>query len=103
MLTDQELQLLMADLESDRVERTTSTKDTDKFAIAICAFSNDYPNHRKPGYLLVGVRNEGRPSGLKVTDQLLQNLAGIRSDGNIQPSWKRLKICSTQRPTEYNL
>jgi ATP-dependent DNA helicase RecG len=67
------------------VERTTSTNDTDKFAKAICAFSNDYPNHRKPGYLLVGVRDDGRPSGLQVTDQLLQNLAGIRSDGNIQP------------------
>jgi len=85
MLTDQELQLLMADLESDRVERTASTSDTDKFAQAICAFSNDFPNHRRPGYLLVGVRDDGRPSGLSVTDQLLQNLAAIRSDGNVQP------------------
>ncbi len=85
MLTDQELQTLMADLESDRVERTVSTSDTDKFAEAICAFSNDFPSHRKPGYLLIGVDNHGRPSGLQVTDQLLQNLAGIRADGNIQP------------------
>ncbi len=85
MLTDQELQMLLTDLESDRVERTISTNDTDKFAEAICAFSNDFPNHREPGYLLIGVDNQGRPSGLRVTDQLLQNLAGIRSDGNIQP------------------
>jgi ATP-dependent DNA helicase RecG len=85
MLTDQELQALMTDLESDRVERTVSTNDTDKFAEAICAFSNDFPSHRKPGYLLIGVDNHGRPNGLQVTDQFLQNLAGIRSDGNIQP------------------
>lgn len=76
---------LMRDLESDRVERTVSTSNTDKFAEAICAFSNDFPQHRLPGYLFVGVRDHGEPSGLVVTDQLLQNLAAIRSDGNIQP------------------
>lgn len=85
MLTDQALQTLMADIESDRIERTVSISDTDKFAEAICAFSNDFPNHRQPGYLLIGVDNNGRPDGLRVTDQLLQNLAAIRSDGNIQP------------------
>jgi ATP-dependent DNA helicase RecG len=35
--------------------------------------------------LLIGVDPQGRASGLRVTDQFLQNLAGIRSDGNIQP------------------
>jgi len=49
MLTIQEIQSLLTDLESDRAERTTSTSNTDKFAEAICAFANDYPNHRKPG------------------------------------------------------
>lgn len=72
-------------LESDRVERTVSLTDTDKFAKAICAFANDMPHHRFPGYLFVGVRDDGQPSGADITDQLLQNLAGIRSDGNIQP------------------
>ncbi len=72
-------------IESDRVERTVSTKDTDKFAEAICAFSNDFPYHRRAGYLIIGCDDHGRPSGLQVTDQLLQNLAAIRSDGNVQP------------------
>jgi ATP-dependent DNA helicase RecG len=76
---------LMRDLESDRVERTVSTSNTDKFAEAICAFSNDLPQYQQPGYLFVGVRDNGEPSGLVVTDQLLQNLAAIRADGNIQP------------------
>lgn len=76
---------LMRDLESDRIERTVSSNNTDKFAEAICAFANDMPQNRKPGYLFVGVRDDGEPSGLAVTDQLLQNLAAIRSDGNIQP------------------
>jgi ATP-dependent DNA helicase RecG len=76
---------LMKELESDRVERTISTSDTDKFSKAICAFSNDMPHHRQPGYLFVGVRDDGKVSGADISDQLLQNLAAIRSDGNIQP------------------
>ena len=85
MLTTEQLQTLMADIESDRVERTVSTTDTDKFCEAICAFANDLPNSRQPGYLLVGVTPDGQPSGLVVTDQLLQNLASHRSNGHILP------------------
>jgi ATP-dependent DNA helicase RecG len=40
-LTDQELAGLLADQESDRVERKESAKDTDKLSQAICAFAND--------------------------------------------------------------
>src|SRR6266481_3022190 len=83
MLTEEQLVVLLSDLESDRVERTVSTTDTDKFSQAICAFANDLPNHRQPGYLLIGVRDDGSLAGLSVTDQLLQNLAAIRSDGHV--------------------
>jgi ATP-dependent DNA helicase RecG len=34
---------------------------------------------------MVGAFDDGRLSGLKVTDELLRNLAGLRADGNIQP------------------
>jgi ATP-dependent DNA helicase RecG len=85
MLTQAEIMSLLADIESDRIERTESTKDTDKFCQAICAFANDLPNHRQPGYLLVGVKDNGALSGLKVSDKLLQNLGAIRSDGNVLP------------------
>lgn len=81
-----ELLRLMADLESDRVERTTSTTNTDKFAQAICAFANDLAQHQQPGVLFVGVDDKsGHPADIEVTDRLLQNLAAIRSDGNVQP------------------
>ena len=80
-----ELAALLADIESDRSERTVSDRDTDKFGEAICAFANDLPNHRRPGYLFVGARPDGTASGLVVTDQLLQNLAAIRTDGNLLP------------------
>jgi ATP-dependent DNA helicase RecG len=86
VLTPAQLQDLLSGLESDRVERTTSTNNTDKFAEAVCAFANDLPHHKKPGYLLVGVDDKGVPCGLEVSDQLLQNLAALRSDGNILPA-----------------
>ncbi len=85
MIEEDELRSLLAGAEADRVERTTSTKDTDKFSEAVTAFANDLPNHGLPGYLVIGVDDNGKPSGLEVTDQLLQNLGSLRSDGNIQP------------------
>ena len=85
MLTTDQLRSLMADFESDRVEKTVSTKNTDKFGEAICAFANDFPGHRRPGFLLVGVDDNGQSSGLVVTDKLLRTLGELRSNVNIEP------------------
>jgi ATP-dependent DNA helicase RecG len=85
MMTKDQIRFLLGDVENERVERTVSTKDTDKFAKAICAFANDLPNKRQPGYLFIGAHDDGTLNGLKVTDELLRNLAGLRADGNIQP------------------
>lgn len=51
----------------------------------MCAFANDLSNHKQPGYLLIGVKDDGVLSGLKVTDELLRNLGALRSEGNILP------------------
>jgi len=85
MLTEQQLKALLSEIETDRIERTISTNNADKFGQAICAFANDLPNHRQPGYLLIGVHDNGELSGLTVTDELLKNLGAIRSDGNVLP------------------
>jgi ATP-dependent DNA helicase RecG len=85
MLNDQDLMALIKNIESDRIERTVSVNKTDKFCEAICAFSNDFPNSRLPGYLVIGVDDNGNSSNLTVSDQLLLNLGDIRSIGNILP------------------
>ena len=85
MITKDEIQSLLHSTETYRVERTTSTGNMDKFCEAICAFANDLPDSRKKGYLFLGVYDDGRLSGLKVTDDLLKKIAAIRSDGNILP------------------
>ncbi|NOX45658.1 MAG: transcriptional regulator, partial [Chlorobi bacterium] len=76
---------MLADLESEQVERTSSTSDTNKFAQAVCAFSNDISNTGRNGFLLIGVNDNGALSKLKSSDKLLQNFGGLRSDGNILP------------------
>ena len=85
MLTKEEIRALLNDLENDRVERTISTTNTDKFGQAICAFANDLPNNQKPGYLFLGINDDGSIHPIDVTDELLKNVAAIRTDGNIQP------------------
>jgi ATP-dependent DNA helicase RecG len=84
-VTDRELEDLLCDAESDTVKRTESVRDTDKFGEAICAFANDPPDLRRPGVLFIGVRDDGSCAGIDVTDQLLQNLAAIRSSGDLLP------------------
>ena len=87
MLDPEFVQSLLSDIESDRIERTTSTTNTDKLGKAICAFANDLPNHNLPGYLIIGVDDKTGQviDTVKISDQLLQNLAAIKTDGNLQP------------------
>ena len=85
MLTQSQLSDLLLALEADNIERTESISKTDKFGEAICAFANDFPNRKQPGYLLIGVKDNGKLSGLTVSDELLKNLGGIRADGNVLP------------------
>jgi len=85
MVTKDEVADLIKIPESNRIERTISINNTDKFSEAICAFANDFPNTGMTGYLLIGVKDEGGLSGLKVTDQILKNIGGLRSEGNILP------------------
>ena len=84
-MTDQELETLLSDLESDRVERKESFSDGDRIRQAICAFSNDLPGHNKPGVLFIGVNDKGAPIGLNVTDELLLKGSNFRSEGRILP------------------
>jgi ATP-dependent DNA helicase RecG len=84
-MEDRELEILLSDLESDRVERKASISDRDRICEAICAFANDLPNHRKPGVLFIGVNNDGSCANLPITDRLLLTLSELRSNGNILP------------------
>jgi len=85
--TDEELESLLNDTESDLAERKQSFKGDvpKKGRQAVCAFANDLPNHNKPGVLFIGACDDGHPSNEPITDQLLLSLADMKTDGNILP------------------
>src|SRR2546421_9345648 len=86
-MTDQELETLMKDLESDAVERKESLAGQAPASVrkAICAFANELPDHRKPGVVFIGARDDGSCAELAITDRLLLMLADMKTDGNILP------------------
>lgn len=85
MLNAETILPLLKDTENERTERTTSKDAKEKFGQAICAFANDIMNTGAPGYLFIGANDDGSPSGLKYTDALQKDLAGMRSEGNLLP------------------
>lgn len=86
-LTDSELLEIIQTDESDSVEfkELLSGSTRGEIRAAICAFANDLPNRQKPGLIFVGVRSDRTFANLLVTDELLRNLADMKTDGNILP------------------
>jgi ATP-dependent DNA helicase RecG len=84
-MDDAELVLLLGQTESDRTERKVSISDRDRICQTICAFANDLPDHKQPGVLFVGANDDGSCANTPITDELLRNLASMKSDGNITP------------------
>ena len=87
-LSDQQLLNLIDHGETDRVEfkETLAGNAPNAIREAVCAFANDLPGHELPGVVFVGVRDNDRAIvGIEVTDRLLQQLADVKTDGNILP------------------
>ena len=78
---------MMMDLESDLVERKESLKGNapTKIREAVCALANELPDPRCSGVVFVGVRDDGTPTGMSITDELLRTLADVKTDGNTVP------------------
>ena len=84
MVTKEKAIELMADLESERIERTTSFRK-DKLGPLTCAFCNDFSNSKKSGYILLGVNDTGDASGMTINDELLLQVGDIKSNGMVLP------------------
>lgn len=85
MITKAELANMLTVLETDRIEKTISKTDTNKFGEAICSFCNDLSNKGLPGYLLIGVNDDGSLSETTINEAFLQKLLDFRTDGRIVP------------------
>ena len=87
-LSDQQLLQLIDHGETDRVEfkEILSRSTADSIREAVCAFANDLPGSGLPGVVFVGVRDSDRAVvGAAVTDEMLRQLADLKTDGNILP------------------
>lgn len=84
MITEEKAKELIANMESDWIERTVSIRE-DKLGPAICAYSNDFPNHKHPGYILLGIKDDGQLAGMKWSDEQLQTIGNIKANGKILP------------------
>ena len=84
MITKEQTGKLLSDMESDLVERTISVKE-EKLGPAVCALSNDFPNHKQPGYILLGVNDDGSVAGMIWSDDDLQKIGNVKTNGNVLP------------------
>ena len=84
---NQELEEMLLDIESDLVERKETFRGDAPTTVreAVCAFANDLPDHRRLGVVFVGARDNGTPTGLPVTDELLRQLARYRNQRQHRP------------------
>ena len=64
--TDTELLEIITAGEADRVEfkEAFSERVASRIRQAICAFANDLPDRRAPGFVFIGVRDNGTLCGL---------------------------------------
>lgn len=70
--------------ERDDVEWKRDGDDRDLVRKAVCALANDLPE-RGGGHLLVGIRNDGTPTGLTVDDRLILQITNIRDEARVLP------------------
>ena len=80
-----ELEALLNGGESDRVELKQAISDRSGIRRAICAFANDLPDHRLPGVVFLGVKDNGEVCGVDVDDEVLTTLSQFGKNGNITP------------------
>jgi len=81
-LTDLAEQLGTREHEGLELKRDLSSRDP--IRRSICALANDLPG-RGAGTLLIGVRDDGTPTGVTVDDDLLLAVASFRDDARILP------------------
>ena len=84
---DQTLIRLLRQGEGERVEfkETLSGGSSQSIREAICAFANDLPGYEQPGVAFVGVRDDRSVVGVDVSDDMLIQLANMKTDGNTVP------------------
>nr|VFJ93417.1 MAG: ATP-dependent DNA helicase RecG [Candidatus Kentron sp. LFY] len=74
--------------ETDRVEWKETDKDTKDSLHTVCALANDLGNTGEDGYLILGIKKDGVPIGIKADqlDNIQQNLTNLLTSTKILPT-----------------
>ena len=83
-LQEKKLADLLKEEESEYIEKCESPKSTDKIAKAICAFPTIWPQKKSICYFY-RCQRQWKICRSSVGDEMLLNIASIRSNGNLQP------------------
>jgi len=72
--------------ESEFTEWKPSLSQTDGIYRTICAFSNDFANHKQESVIFIGRKDDGQCSDITIKDQDILSFVGkIRTSGSILP------------------
>jgi predicted HTH transcriptional regulator len=75
--------------ESPHVERKSSHRDQSEILQAVCAFANDLEGVHRSSFVVVGVRDQGTPTGEyddpEIADKAQQKLSSMLSSTQIVP------------------
>ncbi len=85
-ISHEQLASLIAGGEGDKVKFKQSTAAMDGIARAVCAQANSLSGGDGPGYVIVGVADNGAIVGIDASDREQQKLAQVRLDGKTQPT-----------------
>ncbi len=76
--------------ETSRVEWKESDRKKDEILQAVCALANDLEDNKLPGYLVIGIRNDGKPVGEKLDateqDKVSQRIASWLHSTRLLPT-----------------
>lgn len=86
-LDDSELESILDHGESFRVDYKEKLDGNAPTGIreAVCAFANDLPGSGQPGVVFVGIKDNGEPVRINVSDRMMTQLSDIKTDGNLVP------------------
>ena len=71
--------------ETERVEWKESAKDASTMLRAVCALANDLGDSQCPGYLLIGVDDQGQVVGEDTSDEAVQRISNRLRSTRILP------------------
>lgn len=91
--SDDDLRGMLADLETNLVERKESPFTTDRIAQAVCAYANDLPGYGTSGVVFVSATDDG--AGLQIARAAAERNGNPPAEFDVDASYIGLALRRT--------